>query len=167
MSLRSIPQHERFDWCSHAHTQKTACDVVHEGERPVPPTPTPTTTTTAPKKRVKNKNTHTHTGIFEAWVCRWCSMARQLLTAVVPLCTASRAYSTWNRWPSGLNTVIARSYLQPSQHEDAAQACTRKHGRWCTEQWRTCTRTKCLLPCIGEGGGAGGRRKLSEAPDPV
>ena len=31
------------------------------------------------------------------------------LTAVVPLRTASSAYSTWNRWPSGENTVIARS----------------------------------------------------------
>ena len=30
-------------------------------------------------------------------------------TAVVPLRTASIAYSTWNRWPSGLKTVIARS----------------------------------------------------------
>lgn len=33
-------------------------------------------------------------------------------TAVVPLRTASRAYSTWKRWPSGLKTVIARSYLE-------------------------------------------------------
>ena len=31
-------------------------------------------------------------------------------TAALPLRTASRAYSTWNRWPSGENTVIARSY---------------------------------------------------------
>lgn len=30
-------------------------------------------------------------------------------TAVVPLLTASRAYSTWKRWPSGEKTVIARS----------------------------------------------------------
>ena len=32
-------------------------------------------------------------------------------TAALPLRTASRAYSTWKRWPSGENTVIARSYL--------------------------------------------------------
>lgn len=31
-------------------------------------------------------------------------------TAAFPLRTASSAYSTWNRWPSGENTVIARSY---------------------------------------------------------
>lgn len=31
--------------------------------------------------------------------------------AVVPLFTASRAYSTWKRCPSGEKTVIARSYL--------------------------------------------------------
>ena len=31
-------------------------------------------------------------------------------TAAFPLRTASRAYSTWNKWPSGENTVIARSY---------------------------------------------------------
>ena len=30
-------------------------------------------------------------------------------TAVVPLRTASIAYSTWKRWPSGEKTVIARS----------------------------------------------------------
>lgn len=32
-------------------------------------------------------------------------------TAAFPLRTASRAYSTWNKCPSGENTVIARSYL--------------------------------------------------------
>jgi len=32
-------------------------------------------------------------------------------TAALPLRTASRAYSTWKRWPSGEKTVIARSYL--------------------------------------------------------
>lgn len=31
-------------------------------------------------------------------------------TAAFPLRTASSAYSTWNRWPSGEKTVIARSY---------------------------------------------------------
>ncbi|EJK68215.1 hypothetical protein THAOC_10627, partial [Thalassiosira oceanica] len=31
-------------------------------------------------------------------------------TAVLPLLTASIAYSTWNKCPSGLKTVIARSY---------------------------------------------------------
>jgi hypothetical protein len=30
-------------------------------------------------------------------------------TAALPLRTASRAYSTWKRWPSGEKTVIARS----------------------------------------------------------
>ena len=30
-------------------------------------------------------------------------------TAVVPLRTASMAYSTWNKWPSGEKTVMARS----------------------------------------------------------
>ena len=32
-------------------------------------------------------------------------------TAALPLRTASRAYSTWNKWPSGEKTVIALSYL--------------------------------------------------------
>ena len=32
-------------------------------------------------------------------------------TAALPFRTASRAYSTWKRWPSGENTVIALSYL--------------------------------------------------------
>src|SRR2546427_12557984 len=31
-------------------------------------------------------------------------------TVVLPRVTATRAYSTWNRRPSGLKTVIARSY---------------------------------------------------------
>lgn len=44
------------------------------------------------------------------WVqLREMPMARQL-TAQVPFLTASEAYSTWNRWPSGEKTVNARSY---------------------------------------------------------
>lgn len=39
-------------------------------------------------------------------------------TAALPLRTASSAYSTWNRWPSGENTVIARSYLAMSNLSD-------------------------------------------------
>ena len=35
------------------------------------------------------------------------------LTAVEPFLTASCAYSTWKRWPSGEKTVIARSYEPP------------------------------------------------------
>ena len=35
----------------------------------------------------------------------------KMITAVDPFFTASCAYSTWNRCPSGENTVIARSYL--------------------------------------------------------
>ena len=38
------------------------------------------------------------------------SEKRGARTAVVPLRTASSAYSTWKRWPSGEKTVIARSY---------------------------------------------------------
>jgi len=37
----------------------------------------------------------------------------ELLTAVDPLRTASCAYSTCSKWPSGENTVIALSYLEP------------------------------------------------------
>jgi hypothetical protein len=36
----------------------------------------------------------------------------ELLTAVDPLRTASCAYSTCNKCPSGENTVIALSYLE-------------------------------------------------------
>lgn len=36
-------------------------------------------------------------------------MRDSVLTAVDPFLTASCAYSTWNKWPSGLKIVIARS----------------------------------------------------------
>lgn len=38
-------------------------------------------------------------------------MNELIFTAVDPFRTASCAYSTCNKWPSGENTVIARSYL--------------------------------------------------------
>lgn len=39
-------------------------------------------------------------------------------TAVEPFFTASCAYSTWNRCPSGENTVIALSYLAAIAPQD-------------------------------------------------
>ena len=43
-------------------------------------------------------------------VCVFAKLTSPSPTAVDPLLTASVAYSTWKRWPSGLKMVIAPSY---------------------------------------------------------